>query len=48
MPQRMGVLLDTLGTPDLALDGARLGAGVPTRVVKLEPLFPKQPSEAAA
>src|SRR3954447_12817308 len=48
MPQRMGVLLDTLGTPDLALEGARLGAAVPTRVEKLEPLFPKQPSEAAA
>jgi methionyl-tRNA synthetase len=48
MPQRMGVLLDALGTPDVALDGARLGAGTPARVEKLEPLFPKQPSEAAA
>jgi methionyl-tRNA synthetase len=48
LPQRMGVLLDALGAPDLALEGARLGAGSLARVTKLEPLFPKQQSQAAA
>jgi methionyl-tRNA synthetase len=48
LPERMGVLLGALGTPDVALAGARLGAGVPVGVEKLEPLFPKQQSEAAA
>jgi methionyl-tRNA synthetase len=48
LPERMGVLLGALGAPDLALDGARLGAGSLSRVEKMTPLFPKQPSEAAA
>jgi methionyl-tRNA synthetase len=48
LPERMGVLLGALGAPDLALEGARLGAGSLSRVEKMTPLFPKQPSEAAA
>jgi methionyl-tRNA synthetase len=48
IPERAGRLLDALGSPDLALSGARLGAAVPTQVTDLEPLFPKQQPSAAA
>jgi methionyl-tRNA synthetase len=47
MPDRMGVLLDALGAPALALDTAGFGAAVPARVEKLEPLFPKHERAAA-
>ncbi|MCW3000960.1 MAG: metG [Conexibacter sp.] len=42
IPQRAEVLLDALGTPDLSIADARLGAAIPTRVSDLDPLFPKQ------
>ncbi|MGZ4267571.1 MAG: methionine--tRNA ligase [Solirubrobacteraceae bacterium] len=47
IPDRAGRLLDALGTPDLAIDGARLGAGIPTQVSDIEPLFPKQQPQPA-
>jgi methionyl-tRNA synthetase len=49
IPERAGTLLEALGTPDLSIDGARLGAGVPTQVSDIDPLFPKQqqPTKAA-
>jgi methionyl-tRNA synthetase len=49
IPERAGTLLEALGAPDLAIDGARLGAGVPTQVSDIDPLFPKQqqPTKAA-
>jgi methionyl-tRNA synthetase len=49
IPERAGTLLEALGTPDLSIDGARLGAGVPTQVSDIDPLFPKQqqPTQAA-
>jgi methionyl-tRNA synthetase len=48
IPERAGRLLDALGTPELAIDGARMGAGIPTQVSDIEPLFPKQqPTQAA-
>jgi methionyl-tRNA synthetase len=47
LPTTAGKLLGVLGTPDLALAGARLGAATPARVERLEPLFPKhQPTPA--
>jgi methionyl-tRNA synthetase len=48
IPERAGKLLAALGSPDIALSGARLGAAVPARVDDLEPLFPKQQPSAAA
>jgi methionyl-tRNA synthetase len=49
IPERAGTLLEALGAPDLAIVGARLGAGVPTQVSDIDPLFPKQqqPTKAA-
>ena len=57
IPDRAGILLQALGAPEipddtapaLAIDGARLGAAVPTQVADLDPLFPKQqqPPKAA-
>ena len=41
LPTTATTLLDALGAPDLALDGARLGAGALGRVATIEPLFPK-------
>ena len=41
LPETAEKLLDALGTPDLSLDGARLGAQRVQRVQALEPLFPK-------
>jgi methionyl-tRNA synthetase len=41
MPQSTERLLQALGAPDLALSGARLGAGRIERVQALEALFPK-------
>ncbi len=41
LPASAEKLLDALGAPDLALAGARLGAGAVGRVKQLEPLFPK-------
>jgi methionyl-tRNA synthetase len=41
MPASTGKLLDALGAPDVALAGARLGAGALGRVDSLEVLFPK-------
>jgi methionyl-tRNA synthetase len=41
LPASTHKLLGALGTPDLALAGARLGAGAAGRVSTLEPLFPK-------
>jgi len=35
-------LLGALGTPDLSLEGARIGAGTIGKVEPLDPLFPKQ------
>jgi methionyl-tRNA synthetase len=42
LPTSADKLLGALGTPDLALSGARFGARMPERVERLEPLFPKQ------
>ncbi|QEC47481.1 methionine--tRNA ligase [Baekduia soli] len=48
IPGRAATLLDALGTPDVAMAGATLGACVPTAVADIAPLFPKhQPPEAA-
>jgi methionyl-tRNA synthetase len=41
LPDSTGRLLDALGAPDLALDGARMQAGRLGAIAKLEPLFPK-------
>jgi methionyl-tRNA synthetase len=41
VPETAEKLLGALGVSDLALDGARLGAGHRGRVQKLDPLFPK-------
>jgi methionyl-tRNA synthetase len=43
LPASSGRLLEALGAPELALAGARLGAGSVTRVGELPALFPKQP-----
>jgi methionyl-tRNA synthetase len=48
LPASTGKLLDALGAPDVALSGARLGAGSVGRVSQLQPLFPKDPSAEAA
>jgi methionyl-tRNA synthetase len=48
LPQSMDKLLDALGSPDRAVDDARLEAGRVQRVTKLEPLFPKQLEQAPA
>jgi methionyl-tRNA synthetase len=48
IPERAGRLLEALGTPDLAIDGARMGAGIPTQVSDIDPLFPKQQRTTAA
>jgi methionyl-tRNA synthetase len=42
MPQTSATLLGALGSDDLSLARARLGAGGKPRVKPLEPLFPKQ------
>ncbi|MCW2985703.1 MAG: metG [Conexibacter sp.] len=50
IPDRAGILLAALGAgdldgdtaPALAIAGARFGAGVPTQVSDIDPLFPKQ------
>jgi methionyl-tRNA synthetase len=42
LPTTAGKLLGALGTPDVALSGARFGASIPERVERIEPLFPKQ------
>jgi methionyl-tRNA synthetase len=57
IPDRAGILMQALGAgeivgdtaPALAIDGARLGAALPTQVSDLDPLFPKQqqPPKAA-
>ena len=41
LPASTNKLLTALGTPDVALAGARLGAGDVGRVAPIEPLFPK-------
>src|SRR2546421_331915 len=41
MPASAERVLDALGAPDSALDGAELGAGSVEQVRQLEPLFPK-------
>ncbi|MBI5105085.1 MAG: class I tRNA ligase family protein, partial [Solirubrobacterales bacterium] len=41
LPDRMGVLLETLHAPDLRLERAAFGAGGLEQVDKLAPLFPK-------
>ncbi len=43
LPASSAKLLAALGTPDIAYDCARLGAGRVQQVEPLEPLFPKQP-----
>jgi methionyl-tRNA synthetase len=43
LPESSAKLLAALGSEDLSLAGARLGAGTVRRVSQLEPLFPKQP-----
>ncbi|HWH92281.1 MAG TPA: methionine--tRNA ligase, partial [Baekduia sp.] len=56
IPERASVLLHALGAgddlgdtaPALAIEGARLGAAVPTQVIDLDPLFPKQQPPKAA
>jgi len=47
LPDTAERLLAALGTPDVSLEGARLGAGGLERVERLEPLFPKEASAAA-
>jgi methionyl-tRNA synthetase len=47
LPTTAEKLLGALGAPDLALAGARFGAGDLQRVERLEPLFPKQQPTAA-
>jgi methionyl-tRNA synthetase len=42
LPESSAKLLAALGSEDLSLEGARLGAGDLRRVTKLDPLFPKQ------
>ncbi|MGH2943429.1 MAG: methionine--tRNA ligase [Solirubrobacteraceae bacterium] len=42
MPESTGKLLDALGAPQLALEGARPQPGRLGAISKLEPLFPKQ------
>ena len=39
MPERTGKLLDALGSPGLELEGARMQAGRPGPISKLDPLF---------
>ena len=41
LPASTATLLQALGAPDVALVGARLGAGAVGRVAQIEPLFPK-------
>jgi methionyl-tRNA synthetase len=41
LPASTATLLTALGAPDVALAGARLGAGTVGRVAQIEPLFPK-------
>jgi methionyl-tRNA synthetase len=48
LPASTGKLLDALGAPDVALSGARLGAGSVGRISQLQPLFPKDPAAEAA
>ena len=48
LPASTEKLLAALGTPDLTLAGARLGAGAIGRVPPIEPLFPKSTDAAAA
>ncbi|WP_210494381.1 methionine--tRNA ligase [Patulibacter sp. SYSU D01012] len=46
LPTSTGTLLDALGAPVLAWDGARLGAGAAGEVGELAPLFPKDRAAA--
>ena len=48
LPASTEKLLAALGAPDVALAGARLGAGAVGRVTQLEPLFPKSTDAQAA
>ncbi len=48
LPASTEKLLAALGAPDVALAGARLGAGAVGRVAQLEPLFPKSDAAKAA
>ena len=48
LPASTEKLLAALGAPDVALAGARLGAGAVGRVAQLEPLFPKSADAQAA
>jgi len=41
IPESVGKLLDTLGAPELELDGARMIAGRLGAIATLQPLFPK-------
>jgi methionyl-tRNA synthetase len=41
MPASVDTLLAALGTPELALDGARMQPGRLGAIARLEPLFPK-------
>ena len=41
LPEATAKLLDALGTPDIAYEGARFGAAPPVQVKALDPLFPK-------
>jgi methionyl-tRNA synthetase len=48
LPASTAKLLHALGAPDVALAGARLGAGAVGRVAQIEPLFPKGLDAVAA
>ncbi|HEY2283708.1 MAG TPA: methionine--tRNA ligase [Solirubrobacteraceae bacterium] len=48
LPASTTTLLEALGAPDVALAGARLGAGTVGRVTRIEPLFPKDLDAAEA
>ena len=48
LPASTEKLLRALGAPDVALAGARLGAGAIGRVTPIEPLFPKSADAAEA
>jgi hypothetical protein len=47
LPATAQKLLAALGTEDLSLAGARLGAGRLERVTPIDPLFPKEAPAAA-
>jgi len=48
LPASATRLLAALGAPDLSFAGSELGRGSVTRVVPIEPLFPKEPQGAPA